>query len=156
MTCWHRTETFSLALLQDWENTEKTILSFRWFPPKPSCPLSGRGNSPRSGEWTSNGSMCRPSFFERVGFSERDGVPPLCHPWVGTVPSFCWVTVWGSRWFLGKVFCSFPSRCLPGWAWRPALMISKGLDVKTNQTCLPLNNVISGERPQPWNKSGFK
>lgn len=56
--------------------------------------------------------------------------------------------------FFRKV--DFSEKGLPGYAWHPGLMINKGLDVKTNQTSLLLNNVISRERSQPWNKPGFK
>lgn len=98
-------------------------------------------------------------FFKRGGFLDWGGVfsqafplPPLgghCSPLLLSH----WM--WGKRWFLENAFCPFPS-CLLDWAWRPGLVLNKGLDVRTNQTCLPLNNVISKERSQPWNKPGFK
>lgn len=181
MTCWHRTETFSLGLLVRLRRLESSLSSpasalYRgcWKRRK-TAPILERMKVcyqlffflilyylkyftcvSFSPPLTSGHSQI---FFKRGGFLDWGGVfsqafplPPLgghCSPLLLSH----WM--WGKRWFLENAFCPFPS-CLLDWAWRPGLVLNKGLDVRTNQTCLPLNNVISKERSQPWNKPGFK
>ena len=151
-TCWHRTETSSLELLVGLRKCWKAH-SLLLLAPCTCWTLLVRENSSHiaDNEWKSPILF----FFFLRGFSERGGVSSLPLPHLGRYCSpLCWVTEPGERGGFWKMpFVPF----LPTvYLVQLGVLGCWSIHVKTKQTCLPLDTVISKERSQPWNKGGFR